>query len=83
MVCKRLYIAQFLLLVALCALQLHCSSAMKIGFLGLGTINNACATGLLTCAEPPTAVTVSPRNAAKAAALAAKFPELVTVGIQL
>jgi len=53
---------------------------MKIGFLGLGTINNACATGLLTCKEPPTAVTVSPRNAAKAAALAAKFPELVTVG---
>lgn len=68
-----------LLVFAVHAHQAQLASTMKVGFLGLGTINNACATGLLTCSDPPAAVTVSPRNAAKAAALAARFPESVTV----
>ena len=49
-----------------------------IGFIGLGTINNAVATGLLTCSKPPEhGIIVSPRGKAKAAALKAKFPEMV------
>jgi pyrroline-5-carboxylate reductase len=50
-----------------------------IGFVGLGTINCAVATGLLSCAEPAENVIVSPRNAAKAAALKAAFPKAVKV----
>ena len=51
------------------------------GFIGCGTITSAIVTGLCTLplAERPTAIIVSPRNAAKAAALASQFPTIVQV----
>lgn len=52
---------------------------MRYGFIGTGTMNSAIVTGLCTLEDRPTSVVVSPRNANKAAALAAKFPGLVTV----
>ena len=54
-------------------------SSLTVGFVGVGTINSAVVTGLCTCDTPPQAVILSPRNAEKAAALAAKFPGLVTI----
>ena len=49
---------------------------MTIGFIGTGNIAAAVATGLCTCEAPPARVLVSPRNAAKAAALARAFPQV-------
>ena len=49
------------------------------GFIGVGTINAAVVQGLCTCDTPPKAVVLSPRNAEKAAALAASFPDRVRV----
>jgi len=49
------------------------------GFLGFGTINNACATGLLTSDKFQGNVIVSPRNAEKAEALRAAHPKRVTI----
>ena len=54
-------------------------STLTVGFVGVGTINSACVTGLCTSDTPPKAVILSPRNAEKAAALAAQFPTLVTI----
>jgi pyrroline-5-carboxylate reductase len=54
-------------------------AAAAIGFIGTGTISVAMVEGIATCATPPKSIIVSPRNAANAAALAAKFPALVTV----
>ena len=51
----------------------------SVGFLGLGTINNAVATGYLTSEAPPPRVVVSPRSPAKAAALRKAFPARVVV----
>ena len=53
--------------------------AHTVGFLGLGTINHAVAMGYLSSKSPPKRVIVSPRSAAKSAALAEAFPSLVTV----
>jgi pyrroline-5-carboxylate reductase len=54
-------------------------SSLTVGFVGVGTINSACVYGLCTCGTPPKAVVLSPRNAEKATALAAQWPDLVTV----
>lgn len=47
-----------------------------IGFIGTGRIAAAVITGLLRAADPPTAIVVSPRNAARAASLAAANPSV-------
>ena len=49
---------------------------MSIGFIGTGVIAEAVITGLLRSNNAPEAVVVSPRNAARAAALAEKHPEV-------
>ncbi len=46
----------------------------RIGFIGTGNIATAVVDGLLRPPEPALDITVSPRNAEKAAALAARFP---------
>ncbi len=51
----------------------------RYGFVGTGTMSSAIVRGLCTLPERPAAVTVSPRNAANAAALADEFPGVVTV----
>jgi pyrroline-5-carboxylate reductase len=50
-----------------------------VGFIGIGTINSAVCRGLLNSANSPAKVIIGPRNAEKAAALAAEYPEKVTV----
>lgn len=50
-----------------------------VGFIGIGTINSAVVRGFLKCAASPAKVIIGPRNAQKAAALAAEYPEKVTV----
>ena len=47
---------------------------MRIGFIGTGRIAEAVVTGLCTSAAPPEQVLLSPRNAAIAKRLAARFP---------
>jgi len=54
-------------------------SAKTYGFVGTGTMSSAIVRGLATLERPPAVILISPRNAAKAAALAAAFPGLVTV----
>jgi len=49
---------------------------MKLGFIGTGHITTAIVSGLLTAPRPPRRLLVSPRNAAKAAALAERFPRV-------
>jgi pyrroline-5-carboxylate reductase len=49
---------------------------MKLGFIGTGAITTAIVTGLCTASKTPKGLVVSPRNAAKSAALAARFPQL-------
>ncbi|MDR3069936.1 MAG: NAD(P)-binding domain-containing protein [Propionibacteriaceae bacterium] len=48
----------------------------RIGFVGVGTIANAVARGLLARYGDDISVALSPRNAEKAAALAAQFPNV-------
>lgn len=48
------------------------------GFVGVGVMSSALVRGICTLADPPPVV-LSPRGAAKAAALAAEFPALVRV----
>mgnify|MGYP006180581059 CR=1 FL=1 len=55
------------------------AEARRFGFVGTGTMSSAIVRGLCTLPEPPASVVVSPRNAEKAAALAAEFPALVTI----
>jgi len=64
----------------LCArtVPLHLEKA-TVGFIGIGTINSAVCRGLLKSAAAPAKVVLGPRNAEKAAALAAEYPEKVTV----
>eukprot|EP00746_Dinoflagellata_sp_MGD_P085378 gnl/MRDRNA2_/MRDRNA2_33799_c0_seq1.p1 gnl/MRDRNA2_/MRDRNA2_33799_c0~~gnl/MRDRNA2_/MRDRNA2_33799_c0_seq1.p1 ORF type:complete len:301 (-),score=64.84 gnl/MRDRNA2_/MRDRNA2_33799_c0_seq1:14-814(-) len=50
-----------------------------LGFIGIGTISCATIRGLMKSAAPPAKVVVSPRNAQKAAMLAAEYPDKVTV----
>jgi pyrroline-5-carboxylate reductase len=50
-----------------------------VGFIGIGTINSAVCRGLLKSAASPAKVIIGPRNAEKAAALAAEYPDKVTV----
>ena len=50
-----------------------------LGFVGIGTMNNAIVRGLCTLDTPPKAIVLSPRSAAKAAALQAEFPKLATI----
>ena len=50
--------------------------AGSIGFIGIGTINSAVITGLCTLDDPPKSIVLSPRNKAKAAALAQRFPNV-------
>jgi len=52
---------------------------MKLGFIGTGRITTALVEGFCTSLDPPQTILVSPRNAEKAARLAARFPQ-VTVG---
>ena len=49
---------------------------MKLGFIGTGEITVAMVTGFCTAEPRPDGVLVSPRNAEKAAKLAAAFPEV-------
>ena len=49
---------------------------MRLGFIGTGTITTAVVTGLCTADRTPEHVLVSPRNAARAAALAEAFPQV-------
>lgn len=55
-------------------------STIRIGIVGTGTISEAVVTGLCLDNAADLAITVSPRNAERAAALAAKFPHQVTIG---
>ncbi|ADW70230.1 pyrroline-5-carboxylate reductase [Granulicella tundricola] len=48
---------------------------MNLGFIGTGTISAAIVEGLAPI-QPDTRITVSPRNAARAAALAVRFPNV-------
>merc|ERR1719316_1359546 len=50
-----------------------------IGFIGIGTISCAIVRGLMKSSAPPAKVVLGPRNAEKAAALAAEYPEKVKV----
>ena len=54
------------------------AASQRLGFVGVGTINSAVVRGLCTADGPASQVLVGPRNAAKAAALSAEFPTLVT-----
>ena len=47
-----------------------------IGFIGTGAITEAVASGLCTLAEPPTRITVSPRNTARAESLSGRFAQV-------
>lgn len=49
---------------------------MRLGFIGTGTITAALVTGLCRAGPPPESILVSPRNAERAAALAAAFCEV-------
>jgi pyrroline-5-carboxylate reductase len=49
---------------------------MMIGFIGTGNIASALVRGLCTSARPPSRILVSPRNAGKAASLAAEFDQV-------
>lgn len=54
----------------------------RYGFIGIGTINSAVIRGLLSASTvqlAPNTITVSPRNAQRAAALAEQFPQHVKV----
>ena len=51
---------------------------LRLGFVGVGTINSAVVRGLCTSEGPALQLLVGPRNAAKAAALVKEFPALVT-----
>ena len=54
----------------------------RYGFIGIGTINSAVIRGLLSASAvqlAPNTITVSPRNAQRAAALAEQFPQHVKV----
>ena len=57
------------------------SSFPTMGFVGCGTISVAIITGLCTLppSQRPARIVVSPRNAKKSSALAAKFPDIVSV----
>jgi len=50
---------------------------MTLGFIGAGAIASAIVTGLRTSGDPPSRIVLSPRNAATASDLAARFPEVV------
>jgi pyrroline-5-carboxylate reductase len=52
---------------------------VRLGFLGVGTINVAVIKGLCKFGEPLGTLTISPRNAERAAALAAAYPGVVVV----
>lgn len=52
---------------------------LRLGFVGTGNIAGAMVGGLCKTADPPL-ITLSPRNAEKARALASAWPEHVTVG---
>jgi pyrroline-5-carboxylate reductase len=55
-------------------------SDVKYGIVGVGTMSSAIVRGVCTLPVPPcSAVVLSPRGAAKSAALAAEFPALITV----
>ncbi|MFQ6017180.1 MAG: NAD(P)-binding domain-containing protein [Kiloniellaceae bacterium] len=47
-----------------------------IGFIGTGVITEAVVSGLCTLAEPPTRITVSPRNAERARSLSSRFRQV-------
>jgi len=51
-----------------------------IGFIGVGVMNSAIVRGLCTLDSPPSAIVLSPRNAALAASLHAQWPSRVSVG---
>jgi pyrroline-5-carboxylate reductase len=51
-----------------------------VGFIGTGRIAGAVIEGLLRAADPPPAIVVSPRNAARAAALSAAHPSVSVAG---
>ena len=63
----------------------HCGSSsssssaetLRLGFVGIGTINSALIRGLCTSDGGPLQIIVGPRNAAKARALAIEFPSQV------
>lgn len=54
-------------------------NAGRIGFIGTGNITEAVVTGLATCADAPTEVWLSPRNAQVAGRLAQAYPTMVRV----
>jgi len=49
---------------------------MRLGFIGTGRISTALVEGFCTTPDPPTTILVSPRNAERAARLAARFPQV-------
>ena len=60
------------------------SSAMaaettRYGFVGVGTMSSAIVRGMCTLPGDPACIVLSPRGAVKAAALAAEFPDKVTI----
>jgi pyrroline-5-carboxylate reductase len=53
------------------------AGTLRLGFVGIGTINSALIRGLCTSEGAPLQIVVGPRNAEKAAALAIEFPSQV------
>ena len=51
-------------------------TALRLGVIGVGNIARALLTGLATAVHPPAQILLSPRGAAHAAALAARFPTM-------
>jgi pyrroline-5-carboxylate reductase len=49
---------------------------MRLGFIGTGRITMALVEAFCTTTDPPSTILVSPRNAERAAQLAARFPEV-------
>jgi pyrroline-5-carboxylate reductase len=54
-------------------------ACVTYGFIGIGTMCSALVRGLCTLPEPPMAIVLSPRNAAKATALSQAHPGIVSI----
>jgi pyrroline-5-carboxylate reductase len=55
------------------------TARLTYGFVGIGTMCSAIVRGLCTLPEAPNTIVLSPRNAAKAAALSESYPGIVSV----
>jgi len=54
---------------------------MRVGFIGTGHLTEAIITGFFCSEEPPTSITISPRNAERAQSIAERFGATVNIGV--